>query len=70
MAVVVDVVDKRGAVRVFEKDGDKRVVAVGTQDAGNMVIVPWDSKWWLRASGSVDVGYVVKKTDKKSDKKT
>lgn len=66
MAVVVDVVDKRGAVRVFEKDSDKRVVAVGTQDAGNMVIVPWDSKWWLRASGSVVVGYVIKKTDTKS----
>ena len=66
MAVVVDVVHNRGAVRIFEKDSDKRVVAVGTQDAGNMVIVLWDSKWWLRASGSVDVGYVIKKTDKKS----
>lgn len=60
MAVIVDVVNNRSAVRVFEKDSDKRVVAVGIQDAGNMVIVPWDTEWWLRASGSVDVGYVIK----------
>jgi hypothetical protein len=24
------------------------------------VIVPWDSMWWFRASGSLRVGYIVK----------
>lgn len=62
MAVVVDVVDKQGAIRIFEKGGDKRVGAVGTESAGNMVIVPWDSNWWLRASGSLKVGYIVEKS--------
>lgn len=61
MAVVVDIVDKQGAIRIFEMGGDKRVDAVGTESAGNIVIVPWDSNWWFRALGSLKVGYIIEK---------
>ena len=59
MAVVVDVIHNVGAIRIFEKDSDERVAAIGTKDAGNLVIVPWDSNWWLRASGSLKVAYII-----------
>jgi len=62
VAVVVDVVDNRGAIRIFEKGGDKFVDGVGTEEKGNIVIVPWNSNWWFRASGSLQVGYVVKRS--------
>jgi len=42
-AVVVVVVNNQRAIRIFEKGGDKRVDAVGMEEAGNRVIVPWDS---------------------------
>ena len=70
MAVVANIIGNQGVVRIFEKDSDKRVVVVGTQDARNIVIVPRDSKWWLRASRSINVGYVIKKTNKKSNNKS
>jgi hypothetical protein len=61
VAVVVDLVKNVGAIRIFEKGGLKRVGHVGTEEAGNMVIVPWNSKLWFRALGSVKVGYIVEK---------
>jgi hypothetical protein len=61
VAVVVDVVNNRGAIRIFEKDDSSRVDAVGIEEAGYLVIVPWNSNWWFRASGSLDVGYIIEK---------
>jgi hypothetical protein len=58
VAVVVDVTNNKGAIRIFEKGGDNRVGAVTMEEAGNMVIVPWDSNWWFRASGALRVGYI------------
>lgn len=59
-AVIVDVVYNRGAIRIFEKNDDKYVDGVGMEEAGNLMIVPWDNLWWFRASGSLRVGYIVK----------
>lgn len=61
VAVIVDVVNNQGAIRIYQKGSNKRVDAVGIEEAGNMVIVPWDSNWWFRASGSLRVGYIKKK---------
>jgi len=58
LAVVVDVVNNRGAIRIFERKGDKYVDGVTMDDRGNMVIIPWDSNWWFRASGALRVGYI------------
>jgi len=58
VAVVVDLVYNQGAIRVFEKAGDTYVNIVGTEEAGNLVIVPWESTWWFRVSGSLRVGYI------------
>ncbi|OJD26560.1 hypothetical protein ACJ73_02050 [Blastomyces percursus] len=64
VAVVVDVVNSQGAIRIYEKEGDSYVDGVGTEAAGHMVIVPWDSGWWLRVSGSLQVGYAIAKNVK------
>lgn len=61
LAIVVDVVHSQGAIRIFEKSDDEYVDGVGTEEAGNRVIVPWKSNWWFRASGSLQVGYIVGK---------
>ena len=50
--------DNQGAIRVFEKEDDTYVNIVGTEEAGNMVIVPWKSTWWFRLSGSLRIGYI------------
>ncbi|KFX97011.1 hypothetical protein V490_02996 [Pseudogymnoascus sp. VKM F-3557] len=59
-AVVVDV-HNRGAMRIFEGNGNSYIDGVTVEEAGNLVIVPWDSGWWFRASGSLRVGYIVEK---------
>jgi len=64
LAIVVDVVHNRGAMRIFEKKTDNYVSGVGIEDAGNYVIIPWDSSWWLRPSGSLRIGYVTAKPEK------
>lgn len=56
--VVVDVPKDKGAIRVFEKGTDKHIGTVGTENAGHMVIIPWDDNWWFRVSGSLSVGYI------------
>ncbi len=59
VAVVVDLVQCRGAIRIFKDD--KRIGAVGTGEAGNRVIIPWDNAWWFRASGSLQAAYIIEK---------
>lgn len=61
-AIIVDLVRHRGAIRIFKKESDDYVSGVGLEDAGNFVIIPWESKWWLRPSGSLRIGYVTGKT--------
>jgi hypothetical protein len=62
VAIIVDVRFDKGAIRIFEQGGSDRVGAVTMDEAGYMVIVPWESNWWFRASGSLQVGYVQKST--------
>jgi len=57
-AIVVDLVDSQGAIRIYEKANDEYVDGAGTEEAGNFVIIPWESKWWFRVSGSLRVGYI------------
>ena len=60
VAVLVTVPKNKGAIRIFEKPGsNQRIGAVGTEDDGHMVLIPWDSRWWFRASGSPKVGYLI-----------
>lgn len=58
VAVVVDVVRNRGAIRIFEKEGGEYVDGVGTEEEGYRIIVPWQNTWWFRASGVVELGYI------------
>ena len=43
---------------MYEKESDTYVDMIGTEEAGNMVILPWQSTWWFRVSGSLRVGHV------------
>ncbi|OJD26013.1 hypothetical protein ACJ73_02612 [Blastomyces percursus] len=61
IAIVVDIVRSQGAIRIFENEGDLYVDGVGTEDAGYMVIIPWNTSWWFRVSGALQVGYAAGK---------
>ena len=58
VAVVVDVVRNRGAIRIFEKESGEYIDGVGTEEEGYRIIVPWRESWRFRASGFVEVGYI------------
>jgi len=62
LVMVVDVRSSRGAIRIFETSSGEYVDGIGTEQTGNMVIVPWDSRWHISAAGSLPVGYVVRRT--------
>lgn len=59
-AVVVDLTDSQGALRIFETEGDRFVDMVGMEEKGNQILVPWDTSWWLRVSGQLRIGYISK----------
>lgn len=58
VAIVVDVPKDTGAIRIHEEGSGKYVGGVGTENAGYMVIVTWDTCWWFRVAGSICVGYI------------
>ncbi|CAG8901412.1 unnamed protein product [Penicillium egyptiacum] len=61
VAIVVDVVQNRGAIRIFEKESGEYIDGVGTEEEGFRIIIPWRDTWRFRASGVVEVGYIVAK---------
>ncbi|RAL06786.1 uncharacterized protein BO97DRAFT_279296 [Aspergillus homomorphus CBS 101889] len=64
IAVVVDISSSGGAIKIGEKANNDLGVAavgrVGTEDASDLVIVPWNVDWWFYSIGSVSIQYVVK----------
>ncbi|KAJ5789057.1 uncharacterized protein N7518_006068 [Penicillium psychrosexuale] len=58
IAVIVDVIESQGAIHITDDDGSY-IDMVGTEFAGHLVLVPWDKSWFLRGSGSIEVGYVI-----------
>jgi hypothetical protein len=62
VVMVVDVRSSRGAIRIFESTSGEYIDGIGTEQEGNLVIVPWNSGWYYTAAGSLPVGYVVRKT--------
>lgn len=60
VAVIVDVTNKQGAIHITNDDGTY-IDMVGTEFAGYFVVVPWRYDWRLRGSGSIEVGYVLRK---------
>jgi len=66
VVIIVDVRSSRGAVRIFKQSGDdassdEYLDGIGTEQAGKLVIVPWDSGWYFSAAGSLPVGYVTRR---------
>jgi hypothetical protein len=57
VAVVVDLVSTRGAIRIYDQQGPY-INGVGTEEAGKRIIVPWDASWWFYVSGNLKVGLV------------
>jgi hypothetical protein len=57
VAVVVDLINARGAIRIHDQQGSY-IDGVGAADAGNFIIVPWDINWWFHVSGYLTVGLV------------
>jgi len=62
LVLVVDVGSK-GAVRIYKNSDREYVDGVGTQQAGHLVFVPWDSGWYYSAAGSPRVGYITRKVE-------
>ena len=60
VAVVVDLIESHGAIHITNDNG-VYIDMVGTEFAGHLVLVPWDNSWFLRGSGSIEVGYVLGK---------
>lgn len=58
VVIIVDVRSNRGAIRIFQKSGGEYLDGIGTEQAGNLVIVPWSNTWYISAAGSLRVGYV------------
>jgi hypothetical protein len=56
-AIVVDVRDKRAAIRIFTSN-EEYLTGVGSEEAGNLVVGPWQSNWFYLCTGSPRVGHI------------
>ncbi len=50
--VVVDFRNNQGAIQIVDKQLNKYVDGVGTEVAGNLVMIPWKKDWWYYYMGS------------------
>ena len=57
-AIVVDLRNITAAIRIFETNDDQFIDGVGIEEAGKLVIVPWQSGWWYYCTGSPRVGHI------------
>jgi len=58
VALVVNLVDNVRAIRIFETSSKKFVDMVGTENAGKLIMIPWNSAWYYSAAGSLPLGYI------------
>jgi len=63
LGIIVDITSA-GAMKVGESSNNALGVAsvgmVGKEDAANLVLVPWDVRWWFYTIGAVGIRYVVR----------
>jgi len=60
VAIIVDVRQQVGAFRIYAIGTGKFLTGVGTEEAGKMVMIPWDNGWNYDTIGSFRLGYMLK----------
>ena len=60
MAVAVDRINRRGAIRVYDQEGTY-VGGVGPETPGDAIVIPWELNRWFYATGNLRVGLVFSK---------
>jgi hypothetical protein len=49
----------KGAIRIFEAMSRKYVDGVGTELAGNLILIPWNDAWYYSVAGSLLLGFII-----------
>ena len=60
IAVVVDVRQEVGVLRIFESTTGKYLDGVGTEEKGKMIMVTWETDWNYDTVGTVRLAYILK----------
>lgn len=56
--IVFDIRTDKAAISIFDRDTEEYVDGIGTEEHGNIVIVPWKETWFLFCTGSPRIGYI------------
>lgn len=59
--LVVDIVQNQNAVRIFENQKNTFVNDIETKNAEFIMIISWNTEWWLRISNSLWMNYIIDK---------
>lgn len=59
VAIVVDVRKNKAAIRIIETETEEYIDGVGTEEAGKLVVIPWQSNWSYFCTGSPRVAYIL-----------
>jgi len=58
VAIIVDIRNNHGAIFIHETEGGNYIDGVGTEEAGKLVIVPWNPGWHYYSIGTIRVGHI------------
>jgi hypothetical protein len=58
IALIINISDNVRAIQIFETSSKKYVDSVGTEKAGKLIIIPWNSAWYYSAAESLPLSYI------------
>lgn len=59
--LVLDFRGHEGAIQIVDSQSDEYLHGVGTEQKGNLVMIPWKKEWWFYCIGITRVAYVRRK---------
>ena len=58
VAIVVDVRSNKGAIEIGDKDSNKHIEHIGTEELGHTVVLLWKPSWFYGSRGTTRVAHV------------
>ena len=53
--------DTEGAILIHDRQDDRYIGMVGTEEKGNVILFPWNKDWYYYGIGTTKLAYISRK---------